>query len=181
MTVRAGSTFGDDAFGSKGFGGCSPRGKAAPNGGIGAVMATAADFARAYDGAQATQLELRYQRTADGQEIVSMCGELDIATARHAYAYLRAVVDREQKGKVTLNLADLTFCDAAGLGVLAKVAGHARRRGRSVRLTAPSPALVRIMRITGMNEAFPEIGAPTLTMVPGPRQPSRAGTRQHPE
>jgi len=144
-------------------------------------MATAADFARAYDGAQATQLELRYQRTADGQEIVSMCGELDIATARHAYAYLRAVIDREQKGKVTLNLADLTFCDAAGLGVLAKVAAHARRRGRSVRLAAPSPALVRIMRITGMDEAFPEIRTPVLTMVPSPRQPSFARTRQHPE
>jgi anti-sigma B factor antagonist len=143
-------------------------------------MATAADFARAYDGAQATQLELRYQRTADGtadgQVIVSMRGELDIATARQADAYLRAVIDREKKGKITLNLADLTFCDAAGLGVLAKVAGHARRTGRSVRLAAPRPALVRIMRITGMDEAFPEIRTPVLTMVPCPRQPSPAKT-----
>lgn len=181
MTVRAGSTFGDDVFGSRGFGGRFAPGKAAPNGGIGAVMATAADFARAYDGAQATQLELGYQRTADGQAIVSMRGELDIATARQAYAYLRAVIDREKKGKVTLNLADLTFCDAAGLGVLAKMAGHARRTGLSLRLAAPRPALVRIMRITGMDEAFPEIRTPVLTMVPGPRQPSPARTRQHPE
>src|SRR5215813_2389806 len=113
MTGRAGRTFGDDVYGSNGFGGCSPRGKAAPNGGIGALMATAADFARAYDGAQATQLELRCQRSADGQVIVSMCGELDIATARQADAYLRAVIEREKKGKITLNLADLTFCDAA--------------------------------------------------------------------
>jgi hypothetical protein len=28
------------------------------------------------------------------------------------------------------------------------------------------------MRITGMDEAFPEIRTPVLTMVPGPRQAS---------
>jgi anti-sigma B factor antagonist len=98
-------------------------------------------------------------------------GELDIATAEQAHAYLRRVVDGEKKGKITLNLAGLTFCDAAGLGVLAKVAGYARRSGRTLRVTAARPSLLRIMRITGMDAAFPEIRTPALAMVscPSPR------------
>jgi anti-anti-sigma factor len=148
---------------------------------MGAIIA---DLARTNDGAQANdtayindaaQLQLQYQRTADGHALVSMHVELDIATAAQADSYLRAVLDSEKKGKVTLNLSDLTFCDAAGLGVLAKVAGYARRTGRTLRLTSPRPSLVRIMRITGMDAAFPEIRTPLLTMVPSPR-PVAAGT-----
>jgi anti-anti-sigma factor len=132
--------------------------------------ATAADLARVYD-TQTAPLELGYQRTADGHAMVSVRGELDIATAEQAHAYLRRVVDGEKKGKITLNLADLTFCDAAGLGVLAKLAGYARRSGRTLRVTAARPSLLRIMRITGMDEAFPEIRTPVLAMVscPSPR------------
>lgn len=155
MTVRAGRFAGD---------------KAAPNGGIGSMGATAADLAHAYDSTRDDQLQLAYQRTADGQAMVNVRGELDIATAAWAHAYLRAVLDTHKKGNLTLNLADLTFCDAAGLGVLARLASHARRTGRSVRLMAPRPALVRIMCITGMDAVFPEVRKPVLMMVPCPRQ-----------
>jgi anti-sigma B factor antagonist len=130
----------------------------------------AADLAHAYDDTRDDQLQLLYQRAADGQAMVNMRGELDIATAERAHAYLRAVLDTDKKGDLVLNLADLTFCDAAGLGVLARVAGHARRTGRSVRLIAPRPPLIRIMRITGMDAVFPEVREPVLTMVPVPRQ-----------
>ena len=117
----------------------------------------------------AMQLELAYQVTSDGRATVRVRGELDIATADQAYAYLREVVD-SQDGPVTMNLAELTFCDAAGLGVLARVAGYARRSGRSLKLTAARPSLLRIMRITGMDQAFPEVRNPPLTMIAWPRQ-----------
>jgi anti-anti-sigma factor len=121
------------------------------------------------DLAQAMQLELAYQVTTDGKATVRVRGELDIATADQAYAYLRDVVDN-QDGPVTMNLAELTFCDAAGLGVLARVAGYARRSGRSLKLSAARPSLLRIMHITGMDEAFPEVRNPALAMIAWPRQ-----------
>ena len=155
MTVRAGRFTG---------------GKAAPYGGIGAMGAMAADLAQVCEGTQEEQLQLLYQRTADGQAMVNMRGELDIATAERAHTYLRAVLDSDKRGKVILNLAELAFCDAAGLGVLARLACHARQTGRSVRLMAVRPSLVRIMRITGMDAVFPEVRMPTLRMVPSPRQ-----------
>jgi anti-anti-sigma factor len=119
----------------------------------------------------ALQLELAYQVAGDGKATVRVTGELDIATADQAYAYLRDVVD-SQAGPVTMNLADLTFCDAAGLGVLARLAGYAKRSGRSLKLTAARPSLLRIMRITGMDEAFPEVRTSTLSMIAWPRQAS---------
>jgi anti-anti-sigma factor len=123
----------------------------------------------ATDCVRGMQLALVYQVTGDGEATVRACGELDIATADQAYAYLRDVVDG-QNGPVTVNLAGLTFCDAAGLGVLARVADHARRSGRSLKLIAARPSLLRIMRITGMDEAFPEVHNPPLDMIAWPRQ-----------
>ncbi len=140
--------------------------QAAPDTGNNGEMGAAIDIA------QATQLELAYQVAADGQATVRVRGELDIATADQAYAYLRDVVDSQQ-GPVTMNLAELTFCDAAGLGVLARVAGHARRTGHPVQLTAARPSLLRIMHITGMDEAFPEVRNPSLSMIAWPRQVTR--------
>ena len=137
--------------------------QAAPDGGSHGVMEATLDLA------QATQLELACQVTTDGKAMVRVRGELDIATADQAYAYLRDVVDN-QSGPITMNLAELTFCDAAGLGVLSRVAGYARRSGHSVELAAASPSLLRIMHITGMEETFPEVGAPALTMIAWPRQ-----------
>jgi anti-anti-sigma factor len=127
------------------------------------------DMGATIDLAHALQLELSYRISADGAATVRMRGELDIATAGQAYTYLRDVVD-SQRGPVTIDLADLTFCDAAGLGVLARVAGHARRSGRSLTLTAARPSLLRIMRITGMDEAFPEVRNPSVALVTWPRQ-----------
>jgi anti-sigma B factor antagonist len=125
-------------------------------------MAAVIDLAQA--------LELAHQVAADGNATVRVRGELDIATADQAYTYLRDVVD-SQEGPVLMNLAELTFCDAAGLGVLARVAGYARRSGRSLQLTAARPALVRIMNITGMDETFPEVRNPKLSVLSSlPRQ-----------
>lgn len=126
-------------------------------------MGVTTDFARAM------QLELSYYVAADGNATVRARGELDIATADQAYAYLRDVADN-QEGQITVNLGELTFCDAAGLGALARAQGHARRSGRVLKLAAAQPSLLRIMRITGMDEAFPEVRGAVIDMIAWPRQ-----------
>jgi anti-anti-sigma factor len=142
---------------------------AAPDGGTEEGMGAVIDLAHVL------QLELAYQVAANGEATVRVRGELDIATADQAYAYLRDVVDN-QDGPVMMNLSELTFCDAAGLGVLARVAGHARRTGRSLKLTAARPSLLRIMHITGMDEAFPEVRSPSAAMIALPRQTAIVAT-----
>lgn len=106
------------------------------------------------------QLELSSRRGPDGYQVISVTGELDVATADKAYAYITGVIDSWQV-PVTVDLAGLTFCDASGLGVLAKVARHARQAGRQLKLTSARPSLLKIMRMTGLDGVFPELRAST--------------------
>ena len=114
-------------------------------------------------GMEPLQLELSCQIDGDGNQIVSVTGELDIATAEQAYIYISDVIDAwpsPSPAPVSVDLSGLIFCDASGLGVLARTARHARQAGRQLKLTAARPSLLKIMRITGLDRAFPELVPP---------------------
>jgi anti-sigma B factor antagonist len=102
------------------------------------------------------QLELSCRTDADGNQVISVTGELDIATAEQAYAYISEVID-SWPTPVSVDLSGLTFCDASGLGVLAKIARHARQAGRQLKLTSVRPPQLKIMRLTGLDGVFPEL------------------------
>ena len=110
-------------------------------------------------GLEPLQLELSCQLDGDGNQVVSVTGELDIATAEQAYIYISDVIDA-WPAPVSVDLSGLTFCDASGLGVLARTARHARQAGRQLKLIAARPSLLKIMRITGLDRAFPELVPP---------------------
>jgi anti-sigma B factor antagonist len=107
-------------------------------------------------GLEPLQIELSCRADGDGSQVVSMTGELDIATAEQAYTFISDVIDA-WPAPVSVDLSGLTFCDASGLSVLARIARHARQAGRQFRLTAARPSLLKIMRITGLDRAFPEL------------------------
>ena len=52
-------------------------------------------------------------------------------------------------------MLSLSFCDAGGLGALARMSEHARQAGTSVHLVAPPPRLMKVIRITGLQEKLP--------------------------
>jgi anti-sigma B factor antagonist len=122
----------------------------------GQTPAAAASQGAASQGGEPAQLELSCRTGANGYQIVSVTGELDIATAEQAYSYLSEVIDGRQ-APVTVDLSGLTFCDASGLGVLARSARYARQKGRQLALASARPSLLKIMRITGLDRAFPEL------------------------
>ncbi len=105
---------------------------------------------------EAAPLGLSRRTGADGDQVVSVTGELDIATADQAYAYISEVID-SGPAAVSVDLSGLTFCDASGLGALAKIARHARQAGRQLTLTSARPPLLKIMRLTGLDGVFPEL------------------------
>jgi anti-sigma B factor antagonist len=122
------------------------------------VAVMTAERIQGYEGAEPLQLELSCATDGDGNQIISVTGELDIATAEQAYAYISDVIDAWPE-PVSVDLSGLTFCDASGLGALARIARHARQAGRQLRLTAARPSLLKIMRITGLDRAYPELAA----------------------
>jgi len=130
---------------------------AVPDGGSDATVRTAQQLVPVQaQRVEPAQLELSCETGANGYQIVSVTGELDIATAEKAYSYISEVIDG-RSAPVTVDLSGLTFCDASGLGALARIARHARQAGRQLMLTSARPSLLKIMRITGLDRAFPEL------------------------
>ena len=89
-----------------------------------------------------------------GQITVTFTGELDAASADQAYEYVRGVIDTHG-GQVLLDVAGLSFCDARGLGALARMSRHAGQAGSPLHLVAPPPRLKKIIRITSLEDKLP--------------------------
>ena len=103
----------------------------------------------------AAPLELSHRILPAGEAVVDIGGELDITTTEPAVRYVRQVIDRHRR-PVIVDLTALRFCDAKGLTGLLRMAGDAEQAGCQFRLASPSPSLVKIMRITGLDQRFPE-------------------------
>jgi anti-sigma B factor antagonist len=121
---------------------------------LGAVPVPLGAVPRQADQVAPVQLELSRQ----GQ-VIRVAGELDIATAEKAYSYISDIIDGGP-APVTVDLSGLTFCDASGLGVLARIARHAKQAGRQLKLSAARPSLLKLMRLTGLDVSFPELLPP---------------------
>lgn len=87
----------------------------------------------------------------DRLAVVTIGGDLDLATADRTVRYVGDIIDRHD-GAISADLSGLAFCDACGLGALIRIAAHAEQAGRRIEFTKPSRAVARIMRITGVDE-----------------------------
>jgi anti-sigma B factor antagonist len=102
----------------------------------------------------ADMLTLSCMISQTGQTTVTLAGELDAASADQAYEYARDAIDAHG-GQVLLDMAELSFCDARGLGALVRISRHAGQAGSSLHLVAPPPRLMKIIRITGLEDKLP--------------------------
>lgn len=98
-------------------------------------------------------IELSHRICPAGEAVVDLGGDLDIVSAELAVNYVRDVIDCH-RGPVVADLAALAFCDARGLAALLHMAAYAEQAGCPFRLASPSPSLVKIMRITGLDRKF---------------------------
>lgn len=105
-------------------------------------------------------LRLSHRITREGEAVVEVGGELDIATAEVAVTYVTHVIDNH-RGPVIADLAAVAFCDASGLGALVRMARYVEHAGCSFRLASPSPSLVKIMRITRLDRRFLTVPRPS--------------------
>ena len=110
-------------------------------------------MAARHDPGGAAPMELSHRTCPTGEAVVDLGGALDILSAEVAVSYVRDVIDRHH-GPVEVNLTALAFCDAKGLGALVRMARYAEQKGCPFRLASPSPSLVKIMRITGLDRRF---------------------------
>ncbi len=106
-------------------------------------------------------------RSQDGYTVVTISGELDIASAPVLRERLLDLL-RPGASRIVIELSGVTFCDASGLAVLVGASRRASLLGGVLRLAAPAPLVAAVLRLTGLDSRFeifasaPEaIGAPT--------------------
>jgi anti-sigma B factor antagonist len=86
--------------------------------------------------------------------ILTVCGEIDLATAPQLDAKLTDLVDNGA-GSVVVDLTPVGFMDSTGLTVLLAGRQRARARGRSIELVCPEGPVLRVLRMTGVEKVVP--------------------------
>ena len=86
----------------------------------------------------------------DGQEVVVVHGELDVATAPLLRAALDTVYAR-RPGRVEVDLSRVSFLDASALTTLIAARRRLAARGATLALHRPSPIARRVLEITGFD------------------------------
>ena len=117
------------------------------------IVTAAQDDAAQDDLEGMTPLALSHWIRPNQEAVVELTGDLDITTAELAVSYVTDVIKRHHE-PLTIDLSALDFCDARGLAALVRMAGYAEQRDRPFRLASPRPALIKIMRITGLDRRF---------------------------
>jgi anti-sigma B factor antagonist len=87
--------------------------------------------------------------------VVRLVGELDVSSIPVLVRALDVVSSCGGVALVTLDLAELTFVDAGGLGAMARAREQQQARGRDLVLRAPRPLVRRLLRIAGMEDELP--------------------------
>ena len=90
---------------------------------------------------------------ADGCAVVSVTGELDLATAPRLRDELVGLAARGTS-TVTVNMALLRFIDSTGLSVLISGLKRLRESGGDLTLQSPTPNAMHVLELTGLTKIF---------------------------
>jgi anti-sigma B factor antagonist len=107
---------------------------------------------------EATHLNLSTKRV-DGWALAEVAGELDLGTCPQLKGFVGEIfADHGGSTQVIVDLANVTFCDAHGLGILAGLHGRARRQGYRVRFVCPEGPVRRLFRLLRGTHSLPLYG-----------------------
>ena len=81
-------------------------------------------------------------------------GEIDFGNSPKILEEVRAAVLRRRPALVRVDLALVTYADSSALGMLVKIVEVATEVSAAVRVENPSPAVRRVMQITGLTNLF---------------------------
>jgi anti-anti-sigma factor len=89
---------------------------------------------------------------SDGTRLVSMSGEVDLAVKDELITAVRRCLSGAEH--VEVDLTEVTFIDSSGLGALVLLRNEAIHAGKQLTLVNVSSATTRLLRITGLENAF---------------------------
>jgi anti-anti-sigma factor len=101
-------------------------------------------------------------RAVDRETLVSVAGELDLASAGQLWDCLAAML-RAGSSRVFVDLARVTFMDCAALGVLLRARQASVVRGGELCLIAPPRPVQTLLALTGTQWLAGSLGLPSAT------------------
>jgi anti-sigma B factor antagonist len=85
----------------------------------------------------------------EGSHIVELIGDIDAHLVARVTNMLRAVAD--QSAELVVDVSEVRFIDASGLGLLVGLHRHVRKAGGRMNLMGTGPGLSRLLRITELD------------------------------
>ena len=99
--------------------------------------------------------ELAMTVTKEGRDtVLALAGDLDVYTATRLRERLVDLIGNTRINLV-VDLAELVFVDSTGLGTLVDGMTRVRRAGGTMALRSPTPAVRRVLNITGLGRVLP--------------------------
>ncbi|MFF9147590.1 STAS domain-containing protein [Streptomyces sp. NPDC014861] len=115
-------------------------------------------------------------RSAGALTVAVLSGELDLVLVRRLRPELDALV--READALAVDIRPLAFCDATGLGLLARCARSARARGVHWQLVCDQPWILRLVRLTGLDDLLAP--GPVLCPLPAPLSSGPRARAEHP-
>ncbi len=115
------------------------------------------DLDRSYYGNPGAPLRITVETLADGTPLVSVWGEVDLATAPHLE---RVLMDALAGGDtdVLVEFSRDSFIDSTGLNVLIQAARQLGAGGRALRVTTENPHTRSVIETMGLTETLGLVG-----------------------
>ena len=89
----------------------------------------------------------------DGWTVLTVTGEVDVATAPRLREQLIGLVGRECY-RIVVDLGAVDFIDSTGLGVLIGALKRVRSHDGDLMLICSQPRVLRVFEITGLDRVF---------------------------
>ncbi|MFF7965308.1 STAS domain-containing protein [Streptomyces sp. NPDC007903] len=93
--------------------------------------------------------------------VIALSGDIDLLTAPAVTAALDALTS-DPHPDLVLDLRPVRFIDCTGLGILCRARDRAETRHGRLRLLSESDAFLRLLRATGLRNAFEVQSEPEL-------------------
>ncbi|SFO91548.1 stage II sporulation protein AA (anti-sigma F factor antagonist) [Amycolatopsis arida] len=103
---------------------------------------------------------LRITSTGEVSVVLTVSGEVDLATAGEVTDAIEAALRAPGTESVEVNLTEVSFLDSSGLRALVAGQKRAEEAGKRLVVSDPQPQVRKVMEITGLSEVLTAEGSP---------------------
>ena len=100
-------------------------------------------------------MNLQVESTAQGRKLrIAVDSEVDVSNAEELRAQIDAGLADETTQQIEVDMAQVSYIDSTGIGVLVGSAHKAQDSGRVFQVLNPQPNVLRILGLLGVDEVL---------------------------